>query len=170
MKKFFVYFAIMLVSLSIQTSAVPLFFSFGHMPDFVLMLVLAWAIIDGFNLFFWWAVFLGILYDLISFSFVGSYAIIFILLVYGVSFLSKRFRVEMNASGMVVIYFLVLLSTIGEKIMLIFYNFGIAGIGSEFSNFFPLIKSLTIISMYNFIFFFFWFFVIKKIKKYFLFT
>lgn len=167
MKNFFIYFVIMLISLVAQTTAVPLFFSPEYMPDIVLMLVLAWAIIDGFNLFFWWAIFLGILYDLISFSFVGSYAIIFILLVYGTSFLSKRFRVEISASGMVVIYFLVLLSTIGEKIMLIFYDLGIAGIRSEFSDPLSLIKSLAVISIYNFLLFFFWFIVIKKIKKYF---
>lgn len=114
MKKFFIYFPIIFFATILQVSAIPVIFR-GWLPDLVLSMVLAWALIDGFEKFFFWAVFSGILYDLLAFSNVGISVIVFSLATYAVSFFSRRFSTEMRGVGSFLSIFFVFSATIGAK-------------------------------------------------------
>src|SRR6266704_2969631 len=99
MKKKFIYCLIFFCGIILQTSVLPLISPTNITGDIVLMLILVGSIIDGFFSFFWWAVFFGVIYDIVSYTTVGIHAIIFIFVVYFVSFFSRRFSVELKGVG-----------------------------------------------------------------------
>lgn len=133
MKKFFVRFLIIFSAIILQVSSVPLFFDSDWTVDIVLMMVLAWTLVEGFEDFLKWAVLAGLLYDLATFSPVGLSVMIFTILAYSVSFFSKRLSVEIGGSGVLLVVFFVTAATVGERAIRLLYEFGTVFIAADVS-------------------------------------
>lgn len=169
MRKFLIYFPIIFLAIVLQSTFVPVVFENPWLPDIVLMMVLVWALIDGFEGFLPWAVFIGILYDLSLSVPVGTSAIVFSLVAYGVGFFSRRISVEMRGVGFLLSLFFILSSTVGAKIIISFFwikEFFLRDglVGAVF-----LGKILAVAFFWNTAFFFGWFFAINKLEEFFYF-
>lgn len=112
MKKRIIYLIIIFLAIILQTSVLPSVCRKCVAGDIVLTLVLAGAVLDGFFGFLGWAIFAGIIYDLISYSPVGIHALAYLLLVYFVSFFSRRFSVEIRGVGVILFAFFVAIGTL----------------------------------------------------------
>lgn len=115
MKKKIVYSFLIFLAVILQTSVLPALFRESVPGDVVLMFVLAAMVLDGFFGFLWWAIFAGIVYDLVSYVQVGTHALIFLLVVYFVSFFSRRFSVELKGVGIFLFLFFVVVATFFSK-------------------------------------------------------
>jgi len=111
-RKILAYLALILGLIMVQKSLVPIMFGGDHMPDIVLMFVLALAIIDGFDNFLPWALFAGLAYDVASRVAIGLHALIFVIIVYCVSFFSRRFLVDMRSTGAAMLLLFIVLATV----------------------------------------------------------
>lgn len=167
MKKKLVYSFLIFSAIVLQTSVLPVIFPSGLFGDIVLMLVLAGAVLDGFFDFFWWAVFAGVIYDLVSYEKVGVHALIFLLLVYFVSFFSRRFSVEFRGVGILLFGVFVLVGSLISKIVI---SFVISWDMQTFQKFFGLLggpREMLIELLFNVVLFLLCFFVLKKSKNFF---
>jgi len=167
MKKKFVYFVMLFCAIVLQTSVLPLFSSTYAIGDVVLMFVLAGAVIDGFPLFFSWSIFIGIIFDLVNYTTIGIHSIIFLLVVYFVSFFSRRFSIELKGVGMVLLVLFVVAATlISRTVMMLLIDFDMGMPLAHLQE----IGNLKIISkqiISNLFLFFLCFIVFKKAKKFF---
>ena len=166
MKKFFIYFLIIFFAIVLQVSSVPLFFKSDWPVDIVLMLVLAWTLIDGFDAFLKWAVFAGLLYDLATFSAVGLHVIIFALLAYSVSFFSKRFSVEIKGTGILLMMFFVSAATICSRAILLSHEFGAGVIANDISKFWQTLGMFSLAASCNLLIFFVLFFMLNWVGNF----
>ncbi len=167
MKKTIVYLLIIFLAIIFQISLVPLFFVSSWPVDIVLMLILAWTLIDGFDDFLKWTIFIGIIYDLMTFSTVGLHVIVFVILSYIVSFFSKVFSVEIKNTGIFLVALLVAVAVIGSRTAVLGYEFGIDFISVDFHNLGLTLKMFFSAVFYNLIIFFILFFAINKIERFF---
>lgn len=167
MKKIFVYCLMLFCAIVLQTSVLPVISPGYIVGDVVLMLVLTGSIIDGFFAFLWWAVFVGIVYDLINYASVGVHALIFLLVVYFVSFFSRRFSVELKGVGMALFVIFIIVATLVSKFVT---ALSIAWDLQSASGLMNNVGSFRLISLqilYNFVLFIFTFFIFRKTKKFF---
>lgn len=167
MKKRFLYLLILIVAIIIQTSVLPVVSSPNTAGDIVLMVILALSVLDGFSAFIIWAIIAGILYDLASYSTIGEHAIIFLLVIYFVSFFSRRLSLEIKGIGRVLFFAFVIVATLLSRsittLMAAWDMQTFHGYWQMFGNF----KSITLQIVYNGIFFPISFFLLKKIKEFF---
>jgi len=167
MKKKFVYCLILFCAIILQTSILPLISPSQVTGDVVLMFILAGSIIDGFFAFFWWSIFAGIIYDLVGYSTVGVHALIFLLVLYFVSFFSRRFSVELRGVGLALFGIFVLAATLlSQAIVTLVIAWDLQnlhGYSKEFGSF----GDIGIQIFYNTLLFLFCFVVFKKVKKFF---
>ncbi|EKE25650.1 MAG: hypothetical protein ACD_5C00081G0002 [uncultured bacterium] len=167
MKKKVVYFLIFIVIAIFQLSFIPVIFEKKAVADAVLMAILAWSILDGFFAFLAWAIFFGLFYDIISYSVIGTHALIFLVVVYFVSFFSRRFSVEMKGFGTILFLLFILVATLASNatIATIFVwkmqNFH--GFWQSFGS----LKTVMIQLVYNTFLFLILFMLIRKIKQFF---
>lgn len=167
MKKKVVYFLLLFCAIVLQTSVLPLVSPAYAAGDILLMLILAGSIVDGFSTFFWWAIFAGILYDLVSYTTVGIHALIFLSVVYFVSFFSRRISVELKGVGQVLFMIFIIVATMVSRAILVLlttWDF------QKISGFFKDFGSVRIVSIQilcNTLLFFLCFFILKKTKKFF---
>jgi rod shape-determining protein MreD len=167
MKKKFLYLLVIFIALILQTATVAVFFGERNAVDLVLMLALAWAIIDGFGAFFFWAIAIGILYDLAAFTPVGVHVLIFLAVIYMVSFFSRRLSIDHKGTGAGIIFVFIIVAT--------FISQGILGILShadfltvkEFFKIFVSIKWFAVQIFFNSVFFILAFILVNWVKKYF---
>jgi rod shape-determining protein MreD len=167
MKKKLIYWGLIFLALLMQSSFLPVLISPGAMGDAVLMLVLALVVLDGFALALSWAIIAGVLYDFASFTPVGQHVIVFLLLIYAVSFFSRRLSVEVRGIGMLLLVFFVIAATLLSKSLFIFSLM----LGSQPVNFFQVFGSFKDFIFQvggNAVLFFLWLSVLKKFKKTFL--
>lgn len=153
-----------LISVFIQTSVLPVLFGDYQLPNFILMAVVAWTIVYGFSAAFPWVIFCGIVFDLFSYSIVGSNVIIFVLISYLISFLSKRLLIESKGWGSLVIAFFILVSTFFYRIIIILLQ---GRVQESVSSYTGLFQYSTKEAICNIVLFFLIFFVVNKINKYF---
>ena len=167
MKKKFIYIIIILLAIILQTSALPLIFNINATGDVVLMAILAWSVIDGFSVFLGWAITAGILYDFAAYSTVGEHVLIFLLVVYFVSFFSRRFPTDLKGIGLILFIIFVVIATFVSRgifaIMTAWELQTLQGYWETFGNF----RFIALSVIYNEILFFIWFIALKKIKKFF---
>lgn len=167
MKKKLVYTFIILVAILIQTSVVPVITETKIPGDSIIMAVLAWSILDGFFAFFPWAVLAGLLYDLASYSPIGTHVLILLPVLYFVSFFSRRFTMESKGVRIVLFVAFVVSVTIFSRII---FSLDAAWEIFSFRQFWKIFASpLSFVwqLVHNLVLFFFWFFVIKKAKIFF---
>ena len=167
MKKKIVYGLILFCAIILQTSVLPLVSPIYAVGDILLMLILAGSILDGFFAFFWWAIFAGIVYDLVSYTAVGVHALIFLLVVYFVSFFSRRFSVELKGVGLVLFVIFVIVATLVSRgVVDLLTVWDLQTLNSYFKEFGSL-KIISVQILYNIFLFFFCFVLLKKAKKFF---
>ncbi|EKE18454.1 MAG: hypothetical protein ACD_9C00333G0002 [uncultured bacterium] len=167
MKKRIVYFFILLLAIIMQTSVLPIISKLQSPGDIVLMLVLVGAVLDGFFGFFWFAIFAGIFYDLASYTQLGVHALIFLLVIYFVSFFSRRFSVEIKGVGILLFAAFVFIASIVSRVII---ALSMARDLQDLHQFPALFGSLDIVffqSIFNVFLFFLCFYVIKKIRIFF---
>ncbi|HBI33764.1 MAG TPA: rod shape-determining protein MreD [Candidatus Moranbacteria bacterium] len=167
MKKKIVYCLLLFCAVVLQTSVLPLISPLHIAGDVVLMLILAGSVLDGFFAFFWWAIFAGIVYDLASYTTVGIHALIFLLVVYFVSFFSRRFSVEIKGVGVVLFVIFVAVATLLSRGII---ALSVAWDLQTFNGYFEEFGNWKIIIfqiLFNTFLFLFCFFVLKKVKKFF---
>lgn len=165
-KKRLLYVVIILGMVIFQKSFVPLFFSGSYLPDAVLMLVLTWTIIDGFEEFLWWAVFAGFLCDLFFYTQIGMHIIIFVFTVYFVSFFSRRFLVEISTNGIFLIFFFIIVVTFFSIIISFFALSLNSESWYEIAKYFSNPKDIFFELLFNGFFSLGLFFIIKKVRKF----
>lgn len=167
MKKKIIYCLILFCAIVLQTSVLPLLSPAYATGDVLLMLVLAWSVLEGFFAFFGWAIFAGIIYDFASYTTVGVHALIFMLVLYFVSFFSRRFSVEIKGVGLALFVFFVAVATLVSRgIVALSVAWDLQtfnGYLSEFGSF----KIISVQIIFNVFLFFFCFFLLKKLKKFF---
>lgn len=110
--KFLAYTALIFACIIAQKSLIPIMFFGRRLPDIVLMLVLALAVIDGFDDFLPWAIGAGLAYDVAVGPVIGLHALIFVVVVYSVSFFSRRFLVDMRSMGVMTLLVFIILATL----------------------------------------------------------
>ena len=167
MKKKFIYIIIILVAIISQTSLFPAILNNSAAGDAVLMAILAWSVLDGFSAFLAWAITAGILYDLAAKATVGEHVIIFLLVVYFVSFFSRRFPTDLKGIGLILFIIFVVVATLVSRgifaLMTAWDLRTLQGYWETFGNF----RFIALGVVYNEILFFVWFITLKKIKKFF---
>lgn len=167
MKKKFVYCLIFFCVIVLQTSVMPLISPAYAIGDILLMLILAGSVLDGFFDFFWWAIFAGIIYDLTIYTTIGIHAIIFLLVVYFVSFFSRRLSIELRGVGLILFLMFIIVATLISRAVV---TFSIAWDLQTFNGYlkeFGSLKNISIQILYNTFLFLCCFFVFRKTKKFF---
>lgn len=166
MKKNFVYGVIFFCAIVLQTSVLPTIFS-SSVGDVLLMMILAGSILDGFSDFIWWTVLVGIVYDLVSYTAIGLHAVIFLFVLYFVSFFSRRFSVELKGVGLVLFFLFVIVATLISRAavaLLIVWDL------QTFAGYFDEVGSLRFIAtqiLFNTLLFSLCFIILKKAKIFF---
>lgn len=167
MKKKFIYAITILTLIIVQTSFFPTTLNINAAADAVLMLVLACSVLDGFYAFLGWAIVVGILYDLATHAAVGEHVIIFLLIVYFVSFFSRRFSTDLRVTGFFLFIIFVIIATLISRIIITTITAWdlqtLQGYWKTFGSF----RFIALSVFYNEILFFIFFVVLKKIKKFF---
>ena len=166
MKKKSVYLIILLIAIIIQTSVLPVLMEKNSVSDNVLMLILAWSVIDGFAAFLGWAIFAGIIYDLASYTPVGIHVLVFLAIVYGVSFFSRRISLDLKGVGLLLILLFILGATFFSNLLIVF-SLTAEDFPHVFWQSLGSFSSLTIQVAVNAILFFVWYMIIKKVKRFF---
>jgi rod shape-determining protein MreD len=110
-----IYGVVIFFAIIMQKSFLPIIFGENYYFDFVLMLVLAWSVHDGFFEFLPWAIIAGCLYDFFFYFSIGLHAILFSAVVYLVSFFSKRFSSDLRSSGVFLVIFFIVVTTIASN-------------------------------------------------------
>lgn len=168
MKKKSIYFLILVFSTLLQTSVLPVLFGVGSVGDNVLMLILAWSVLDGFASFLGFGILAGIFYDMLSFSTIGTHAIIFLGVIYFVSFFSRRFSVEVRGTGIILLLLFIIVATIFSHAVVVLVMAFEANSLDGYWRSFGTPGSFLLSIAYNIVLFAFWFHFIRKIKKFFL--
>lgn len=76
-----------------EVSFLPNIFPRSIAPDLVLIIIIIWLREENFEKFWPWVIVAGFLLDILSFSRIGISSFSFLIIFFGVSFLSKRFFV-----------------------------------------------------------------------------
>ena len=104
--------AIILMGISFQVSALAVLFSRGQVPNIILLIIIAWTIIVGFNKIWPWTIIAGVILDLASFEPIGKNVIFLLIVSYAVNFFLQRFLTENRIWRVVMISFFVVATTI----------------------------------------------------------
>lgn len=167
MKKKIIYSFFILIAIIAQASVLPVILGRNFYGDVVLAAVLAWSVLDGFRAFLGWAVLCGILYDLAAYSPVGEHALIFLFVVYFVSFFSKRLSVELEGIKWILFFVFVVAATFISEGVIALMQWTDAQTLSGYWKASGGFGSLFLRIVCNGFLFFFWFGLLKKIKKFF---
>jgi rod shape-determining protein MreD len=166
MKKI-VYLLILIIVIIIQTSVLAVVLTPNIAGDIVLMTVLAWSMLDGFIAFIGWAIIAGILYDLAAYSPIGEHVIIFLLVVYFVSFFSRRLSLEVKGVGKMLFFVFVIVATFLSRVIIALMAAWDTQTFYGYWQIFGNPKFIMIQIICNGILFFLLFFLLRKIKEFF---
>jgi rod shape-determining protein MreD len=159
---------IIFLAILIQISFLPVLFSANEVPNIILLLVISWAVIMGFDNILIWAIIIGVAADLIFFRAVGTSVIFFIVIAYSISFVSRRFLVENKNLGFLIIAFFIVFSTIFYGFLNIFINSRLIENfrGSFGTQLILLQKSILIQIAFNLLLFPLCYFPLVRLEKY----
>ncbi len=168
MKKKLSYFGLILLAILLQTSFLPIFMGANVVGDAVLMLVLTLAVLDGFTEILIWAIVAGVLTDFVAFVPVGQHVLVFLLVVYVVSFFSRRLSVEVKGTGILLFLLFIIIATLSSNVLmttfLVLENNSIR----LHPHFLDIFKITALQIGGNSVLFFLWYNFVKKIKRTFL--
>lgn len=152
--------SIILLLVFFQLSAVSPFFYPGPVPDIMLMLVVAWTMVVGFENIWMWIVGGALIFDLASFNPAGTSMILFIAVSYFISFVSRRFLVEHRGWGIAITFSFIILATSASLIIGGYPD----GYGAE--TVWELVAYLQKVIIVNTLFFLVLFWVLKRVEEY----
>jgi rod shape-determining protein MreD len=167
MRNILIRLGIIFLAVLIQISFFPALFSAAHAPNLILLLVISWAIIVGFNDILIWIIITGIISDLVFFKSVGTSVIFFVIVAYGISFLSRRFLVENRNWGFLMMSFFVFAATIFYGLFNVFINsqFIESLNGSFWTELFIFRKEIAMQVVLNLLFFPLCYFPLVKLER-----
>lgn len=138
----------------------------GHVVDFVLMGVISWVIISGFEKVWPYVVVMGVAIDLLAFDRVGENVILFILVAYFVSFISRRVLIEGKGWSLLLITFIIIGATFFSNIyfsVILFWKIdGATFFSSGWATFF---QSILGEAVWNIVFFYPAYWIVSRIEK-----
>lgn len=169
MKKFFLRISIIFFIIFVQINFLDLVFLKNNFVNLSILTLISWIIITDFEKIWIWIVVLGFFNDIFLAEKIGHNIILFILLAYLISFVSKRFMIERKLSGfLLVVLFIVAGNFLGNIFNVLFA-------GSEFlkedlfygiKNYFDSWQNFIITNVISGICFYFIYILINKIEKY----
>ncbi len=165
MQKKIIYSALILLAILLQLSFLPALAGKNLPGDAVLMLVLAMAVLDGFALALNWAIVAGILVDFATYGTLGEHVIVFLLVIYVVSFFSRRLSVEVKGTGRLLFFLFVAAASLISNGLLLTFLFLENKLVKSQLQFFSSSKGFLLQIICNTVLFFLWYQVVKKIKK-----
>jgi len=95
-----------------EVSLAPNLFLGRLVPDIVLVLVIIWSSRKSFESFWIWAIIAGLVLDAVSLERIGLNAALFLLISFGINFLSKRFFVGQRSRNFFWVAVLILAGTV----------------------------------------------------------
>jgi rod shape-determining protein MreD len=152
-----------LVLLIIQASLIPGIFSMRPLPQLILVFIIAWTILVGFREVLPWTILMGFLYDILFYNRVGIEVIFLVLIIYFVSFFSRRFLVENKSWGIFIMMLFVVAATFMHRL----FSFFLHKIGTNPPNSAArdvMFNNISLELLFNIILFFVCFWMIKKYK------
>lgn len=168
MRKKIIYFGIILFAILLQLSFLPIINGNNFSADAVLMLVLAVAVLDGFAATLSWAIVAGILYDFATYAILGQHVLVFLLIVYLVSFFSRRLSVEVKGTGLLLLFLFVIAATLISNESSAFFSVSAKGSFKFYLRALGGSGSMIFQLGCNTLLFFLWYNLVKKIKQTFL--
>ncbi len=105
-------FSLIFLAAVAEMSLFPILFFGGVAPDVVLILVIIWSSRKSFESFWIWAIIAGFILDAVSLERIGTSAISFLLISFGINFLSKRFFLGQRRRAFFWVMMLVLVGTV----------------------------------------------------------
>lgn len=162
MEKKIIRLAVIILATLFQVSFLSVFFSEYRTPSVIVALVVAWTVCVGFDDIFFWIILLGIVLDVVGFQPLGANIIPLILIVYFVSFVSRRFLIEHKVWNSTIMMFFVAAATLFYYFFLVLF--------SGFDDFlfvksFLFWKTAAIQTIYNAILFLFVYFLLRKTEE-----
>jgi len=112
MSKKIAIFLVIFTAAILQVSFFPNILPPGIFPDIVLIMAIFWAARSGFDVAWPWAIFGGLMLDFIYFWPIGTNIFSFVAIVFGASYLAKRFLVADNLSRFFFLAAMVILGTV----------------------------------------------------------
>ena len=84
-------FLVVLLAVIFQVSVMPIFFPSGAIPDLIIILLVFFTAEVGFERVWKWAIFFGLMTDIVFFALPGTNAISFLIIAYVTELAAKRF-------------------------------------------------------------------------------
>jgi len=117
---------VIFIAVIMQTSFLPNFFPTNMTPDLLLIIVIIWTVRNGFNSVLTRAILAGVLMDFFSFGIVGINIFSFVMVVFLVDSLCKRFLVPQSDKKIFVLAIIIALGIIINYVVLaIFMNISV---------------------------------------------
>jgi rod shape-determining protein MreD len=111
-------FILIFIAAVLQISFFPNVFPSGCVPDAVLILIIIWVFQEGFEKNWLKIIFAGFMLDLFFFWPIGVNIISFLVVAFGIGFLTKRFRISHKNTGFFVMVVLIAAGTIVNSLVL----------------------------------------------------
>ena len=118
MPKTFITLGVIFLAAVAEISLSPNLFFGRVVPDVVLVLIIIWATRRRFQLFWPWALSAGLILDIISLGRVGLNALSFVIVSFGVNFISKRFFVARRGQAFMWMALLLVLGTTVDYVVI----------------------------------------------------
>lgn len=150
---------VILIGVSFQTSVLAILFSRGQIPNIILLIIIIWTIIVGFNKIWPWAIIAGAALDLASFEPVGKNVIFLILISYIMNFFLQRFLTENRAWRIITISFFVVIASA----LYAFYNVFFTNLSEKLSF---ILENITIQVVASIILFYICYTLLNKLENF----
>lgn len=168
MRNFFLRNFIIFFIIFIQINFLDLIFLKNNFINLSVLALISWIIIIGFEKAWLWIVVLGIFNDIFLAEKIGYNIVLFILLAYLVSFISKRFIIDRKLSGFLLVAFFIVVGNFLGSIFNVWFE------NAEFlrenlfygaKNYFTDWNNFIIANFISGILFYFIYILIDKIEK-----
>jgi len=112
---------LILAGVLIQTSVLAIILPPEKTPNIILLIIIAWTIVAGFEKIWLWAITAGIIADLAFFDPLGKNVILLVLASCVIGFFSNRFPIENRAGEIVAMFFIAASAIIFDVFFNIFF-------------------------------------------------
>lgn len=158
-------FLVIFVAIIFQVSLIPNFFSSGASPDLLIILLVFFTAEAGFARTWKWALFLGVVVDIIFFTLPGASAITFLFIAYATELIVKKFLSGQKLWKAFVLAIIAALASMFDGSLTFFLTkianyFYTTGYGEHF-----FVTIIAKNALYNFILAFIIYWPFKKIKN-----
>jgi len=158
-------FIIFFTSVIFQTSFFPNITPFRFAPDIVLILIIFWSARSGFDTTWRWAVFFGLMLDVIYYQPIGINIITLSIVSFLSSSLAKRFLVTQTGLRFIITASFVFAGTIGYQLLISFLINIKEGQNIFYSLYHLINEGILLKIIYNLILFAVLYVPLKKIEK-----